>query len=428
MTPPSRRTPHQAIRSAFAAPSGCVASGRVADRTGGSGGRRANSDRDDVPYALRVSAAWAWRLGLVLGVSAALVWLLSQITLLVIPLMVAGLLSSLLTPVASFLRRLMPSGIAVALTVVGFLLAVTATLSLVGQQLAVGFASLWDEALSGIEQVQDWLSQGPLRLTSSQIDSFIDEVAAAVENNSGVIVSGAISFGSSAGYFLAGLLLTVFALIFFLHDGEKIWRFLAGLAPRRARAAVTGAGMQGWTSMANYVRVQILVAFIDAVGIGLGAVIIGVPLALPLTVLVFVGSFIPILGALFTGMVAVLLALVANGWVNALVMLAIVLFVQQVEGHILQPFVMGRAVALHPLAVVLAVAGGSLVAGVAGALFSVPLLAVLNTVVRYISCRGWETDPALSAADYTDPGTPRDSLPLTGEPTEPDTSTKEAST
>lgn len=384
---------------------------------------------EDVPYALRISAAWAWRVGLVLVVSSALLWLLSQITLLVIPLMIAGLLSSLLTPAVSFLRdRKVPGGIAVSVIVLGFLLAVAATLSLVGQQLAVGFASLWGEALAGIQQVQDWLSDGPLDLTSSQIDGFIDEVANAVDNNSGVIVSGALSFGSSAGYFVAGLLLTVFALIFFLHDGDSIWRFLAGLAPRRARAAITGAGRQGWTSMANYVRVQILVAFIDAVGIGLGAAIIGVPLVLPLTVLVFLGSFIPILGALFTGMVAVLLALVANGWVNALVMLAIVLFVQQVEGHILQPFVMGRAVSLHPLAVVLAVAGGSLVAGVAGALFSVPLLAILNTVVRYIAARAWETDPALGAHPRSsEPGALPASHP-SGESTKPETSPKEAST
>lgn len=383
---------------------------------------------EDVPYALRVSAAWAWRVGLVMLIAAALVWLLSHITLLVIPLMIAGLIASVLTPAVTFLRRWgIPSGAAVAATVIGLLLAVAATLSLVGQQLAIGFSSLWDEALNGIEQVQDWLSQGPLRLSSSEIDSYIDDVANAVENNSGLIVSGALSLGEGAGYFLAGLLLTVFALIFFLHDGESIWRFIAGLAPRRARAAVAGAGKQGWTSMANYVRVQILVAFIDAVGIGLGAVIIGVPLVMPLTVLVFLGSFIPILGALFTGMVAVLLALVANGWVNALVMLAIVLLVQQVEGHILQPFVMGRAVSLHPLAVVLAVAGGSMVAGVAGALFSVPLLAILNTVVRYISRRGWETDPALDRDD--DPGgTTSDTPFLPGEAAGSDTPTKEAST
>lgn len=412
MTPPSRRETHQAFQRDFVVPTG-------------------RSTSEDVPYALRITAAWAWRVGLVLVVSTALVWMLTPISLLVISLMIAGLFSSLLTPAVTFLCRFkVPSGLAVAMVVLGFLLAVAATLSLVARQLAAGFASLWDQARAELDAAEAWLSQGPLDLTASQIDTFVDEVVIAVENNSGMIVSGAISFGSSAGYFLAGLLLTVFALVFFLHDGERIWRFVAGLAPRRARAAVMGAGQQGWTSMANYVRVQILVAFIDAVGIGLGAAIIGVPLVLPLTVLVFLGSFIPILGALFTGLVAVLLALVANGWVNALVMLAIVLFVQQVEGHILQPFIMGRAVKLHPLAVVLAVACGSLVAGVAGALFSVPVLAILNTVVRYIAARGWETDPALGAPDpQPEPGaTASSNPPPAGDSTEPAPSTKEAST
>jgi predicted PurR-regulated permease PerM len=243
--------------------------------------------------------------------------------------------------------------------------------------------------------VLDWLSHGPLNLTTDQVTRYLQDAGNAVQNNSGSIVSGALSFGSSAGHFAAGSLLTLFSLVFFLLDGGRIWRFIVGLAPVRARAAIDGAGRRGWTSMASYVRVQLLVAGTDAACIGAGAAIIGVPLALPLAVLVFLGSFIPIVGALATGFLAVLLALVANGWVNALIMLAIVLVVQQLEGHFLQPMIMGPAVALHPLAVVLAVTGGTLVAGIPGALFSVPLLAVLNTSVKYIARRSWETDPAL---------------------------------
>ena len=154
-----------------------------------------------------------------------------------------------------------------------------------------------------------------------------------------------------------------------------------------------GALTRGWSSLVRYVRVQMLVALIDALGIGFGAFFLGVPLALPLGVLVFIGSFIPVVGALVTGALAVLLALVSNGWVNALIMLAIVLLVQQAESHILQTLIMGKAVSLHPLAVVLSVAGGTMVANIAGALFAVPLLAVLNTVVKYLSRRSWEDDP-----------------------------------
>ncbi|WP_422391488.1 AI-2E family transporter [Arthrobacter sp. N1] len=353
-------------------------------------------DRSDVPFALRVAASWSWRLGLVILVAGVLIFLLSQVSLLVIPLMIAGLVAALLMPLTNILRRRLPNGLAVGATLVTFFGVITGALLLVGQQLAVGFASLWSQAREGLQQTLDSLAQGPLRLTTSQIDQYLQDLGGAVQNNSASILSGALSFGTTAGHVAAGTLLTVFALIFFLLDGGRIWRFVVGLAPSRARAAVDGAGRRGWTSMASYVRVQMLVAAVDAVGIGVGAAIIGVPLALPLGVLVFLGSFIPIVGALATGSVAVLLALVANGWVNALIMLAIVLLVQQVEGHILQPLIMGPAVALHPLAVVLAVAGGTLLAGIPGALFSVPVLAVLNTSVRYIAHRAWEYDPVVT--------------------------------
>ena len=188
-----------------------------------------------------------------------------------------------------------------------------------------GFAELWSQALTGVQQVQTWLSEGPLHLTAAQIDQYIQEATAALQNNSSSILSGALTFGSTAGHFAAGLVLALFILIFFLLEGDRIWAFLVRLMPRKARLATDGAGRRGWTSMVSYARIQMFVAFVDAVGIGVGAAIIGVPLALPLSVLVFLGSFIPVVGALVTGAIAVLLALVANGPVNALIMLAIVL-------------------------------------------------------------------------------------------------------
>ena len=367
---------------------------------------RSSRAGDDVPYALRVSASWAWRLGIVLVVGGGLVWLLGHFSLLIIPLMVAALLAGLLAPVSTWLRRnKVPSGLAVAVTIVSFLGLIVAALTLVGRQLALGFRDLWDEVISGFDQVQGWLADGPLRVTSTQIDSLLNEATSALQNNSASILSGAVSVGTSAGHFAAGVLLALFALVFFLLDGRRIWRFTVGLMPQRARAAAFGAGIRGWESMTNYVRVQLVVAFIDAVGIGGGAAIIGVPLALPLSVLVFLGSFIPLIGAFVTGGIAVLLALVANGWINAVVMLGIVLAVQQIESHILQPLIMGKAVSLHPLAVILGVTGGTLVAGIAGALFAVPLMAILNSTVRYIAGRKWEQDPMLSRdSEFGPPG------------------------
>ena len=293
------------------------------------------------------------------------------------------------------------TGPAVAITVLGFIGLIAGALALVGRQLASGFRELWSEALTGVQQVQDWLAEGPLHLTAAQIDQYIKEATAALQNNSSSILSGALSFGSTAGHFAAGLVLALFILIFFLLEGEPDLG-LPGPAAARGRHAPppTAPGRAGWTSMVSYARIQMFVAFVDAVGIGVGAAIIGVPLALPLGVLVFIGSFIPVVGALVTGAIAVLLALVANGPVNALIMLGIVLLVQQLESHILQPLVMGKAVALHPVAVILSVAAGSYLAGIPGALFSVPILAVANSAIRYIAGRTWEHDEVLATARH----------------------------
>lgn len=364
---------------------------------------RVRGDREldqDIPYGVRIAASWAWRIGLILLVAGALVWLLSRISFLIIPVMVAALLAGLLSPVVGWLRRRnVPNGAAVAITVVGFLGLIAGSLALVGRQLVAGFSELWSQALTGIQQIQRWLADGPLHLTAAQIDQYLEEGTAALQNNSSSILSGALSFGSTAGHFAAGLVLALFVTIFFLLEGDRIWAFLVRLLPRKARAATFGAGRKGWASMVSYARIQMFVAFVDAVGIGAGAAIIGVPLALPLGVLVFIGSFIPIVGALVTGAVAVLLALVANGPVNALIMLAIVLLVQQLESHILQPLVMGKAVALHPVAVILSVAAGSYLAGIPGALFSVPILAVANSAIRYIAARTWEHEQVLATSE-----------------------------
>jgi predicted PurR-regulated permease PerM len=361
---------------------------------------RVRADREldrDIPYGVRIAASWAWRLGLIMLVGGALVWLLSRISFLIIPVMVAALLAGLLSPVVGWLRRRrLPNGAAVAVTVLGFIGLIAGSLALVGRQLVTGFGELWSEALAGVKQVQDWLADGPLHLTADQMDQYLREATAALQNNSSSILSGALSFGNTAGHFAAGLVLALFILIFFLLEGDRIWAFLVRLLPKKARAATFGAGRRGWTSMVIYARIQMFVAFVDAVGIGVGAAIIGVPLALPLSVLVFIGSFIPVVGALVTGAIAVLLALVANGAVNALIMLGIVLLVQQLESHILQPLVMGKAVALHPVAVILSVAAGSYLAGIPGALFSVPILAVANSAIRYIAARTWEHEQVLA--------------------------------
>ncbi|WP_313823907.1 AI-2E family transporter, partial [Citricoccus sp.] len=364
---------------------------------------QANRVAADVPYGLTVAAAWSWRVLMVLAMAGAGIWLLSHVSLLVIPLIVAALLSTLLAPIHKrFVGWGLPRGLSVTGVILGFIILVLGLLTLVGQQLAVGFTDMRDQIVVGVQGIVGWLES--FGVTTDQWNNILSDLGEAVRANSQTILSGALGFGSTAGNIAAGTVLAVFALIFFLYDGKRIWRFCLNFVPARHRIAIDGAGEVGWTSLGTYVRVQIFVAFVDALGIGLGAMILGVPLALPLGVLVFFGSFIPLVGAVLTGAVAVMLALVANGWVNALIMLGVVLLVQQIEGNVLQPLVMGRAVSLHPLAVFLAVAGGTAVMGLVGAIFAVPLMAFLNSTIKYLHAKPWlenEPEPA-AASDYRD--------------------------
>ena len=350
-----------------------------------------------VTAPVRIAAAWSWRVLLVIAGIGVIGWLLSHVTTVFIPVLLAALLAGLLSPAVRWLRsKGLPSGLSAILVELGLIVVVLGLLALAGQQMIVGFTQLSSSAVAGFQKLVGMLEDSPLHFSTDNINQWISQLGTTLQRNSDSLVSGAMTFGSTAGNILTGMIIMLFVLLFFLMDGENIWLFLVKLFPRRARAAVNGAGRKGWISLAQYVRIQVFVAFVDAVGIGLGAFLLSVPLALPIGVLVFLASFIPIVGAVATGIVAVLVGLVAVGPVAALGMLIVVLFVQQVESNILQPLVMGKAVALHPVAVFLAVASGSVLFGIAGALFSVPLLAVLNTIVRYLSSRAWEHDEEIA--------------------------------
>ena len=357
-----------------------------------------------VPFAMDVAGAWSWRLIVIAG-AGWVVWKgLGHVSLLVIAMMVAMLLAALLSPTVMLLRKKgVRAGGAAAIAELGLLLLLAVIISLTGQQLVRGFATMANKAVQGYQQLVDWLKSLGYDLGADQLNQLLHQIENTFKDNPNTVLNGVSRVGSTAADVATGVLLTLFTLLFFLMEGERIWLFVVGLFPKDAREAVNGAGRAGWKSLGAYVRVQILVAAIDAIGIGLGAAILGVPLAIPLGVLVFLGSFIPVIGALFSGAVAVLLALVALGPVQALIMLGIVLLVQQVESHILQPLIMGKAVSLHPLAVIFAVAGGSMIFGAAGALFAVPVLAVVNSVVRYLAARQWEDDPELRREEFLFP-------------------------
>lgn len=247
------------------------------------------------------------------------------------------------------------------------------------------FDDLSAQVRDGVNEVQTWLTRGPLHLSQAQLTQGFERLQQQVSENQGEITSGALSTATTVGEVVAGFFLVLFTLFFFLRDGAQIWRFLCRLLPRPARVPVARAGHYSWHTLGSYVRATVLVAIVDAVGIGIGLAVLRVPLALPLAALVFLGAFIPVIGATLSGTVAILVALVTQGPVTALIVLAVVIGVQQLEGHVLQPLIMGRAVALHPLAVILAIATGLVVAGIVGALVAVPVLAVANTAVRYLS-------------------------------------------
>ncbi|HEV7957146.1 MAG TPA: AI-2E family transporter [Marisediminicola sp.] len=347
-------------------------------------------DDEAVPTAIRIAGAWSWRILAMAGVIALIVFLVIQLRLIVIPIMVAVLLAALLVPFVQLLRRhRWPKWLAVTLAEVGLLAIVSGLVFLVVLQIRDDFPDLQVQTVRAYRDFVAFLAQPPLSLSEADINQYVADATQALQTDGGLLVSGALSFGSTAGHFAAGVLLVLFATLFMLIDGKAIWTWIVQLFPVRARAAVDGSGTAGWATLTNFVRVQIFVAAVDAIGIGAFAYFLGLPLAIPIAVAVFLGSFIPVVGAVLTGAIAVFIALIYEGPIVALIMLGGVLLVQQIEGHVLQPLVMGTAVKVHPLAVVVAVASGGFLAGIPGALFAVPVVATVNAMVKYTVSGAW---------------------------------------
>lgn len=352
-----------------------------------------------IPPSVQAAAAWSWRL-LIIGICAgAVIWVLRPLGELFVAVAAALLFTVLLAPLHGWLVRTLrfPRALAAVTSVLLLLAAAIGLIVIAGQQIVTGIASLSTQAREGLDQAIDWLSTGPLGIDTERLEGMLSDITSTIEENIGTVVSGAMSVGSTVTSVAAGFVIALFCTIFFLYDGRTIWTWIVGLLPRAARDDVHQAGRRGLVTLAAYTRTQILVAAIDATGIAIGAAALQLPLVVPLGILVFLGSFIPFVGAIVTGAIAVLVALVVKGWVWALVMLGIVLLVQQIEGHLLQPFLMGHAVSMHPVAVLLTVSGGTMVAGIVGALFAVPIASVVNTVVLYLS--GHDKFPDLGIGD-----------------------------
>jgi putative heme transporter len=347
-----------------------------------------NFSRAQVPWGLDLAAAWSWRLIVIAVGTYGLFRGVVFFAELTIPLLIAILITALGAPAVSWMER---HGIrrkaGAGIVVLGLLALIGAMLALAGQQIASGANDLATQVSSGLGDLEDWLRTGPLHLSDSQISDYIQKAQdqLAEEARSGRVLSQATHVGSALGHVLAGLFLVLFSTYFFLADGERIWAWVVRIAPRAARPRVDSSGRVAWISLTQFVRATVIVAITDAVGVMIAASILQVQFVFAIGVLVFIGAFVPIVGAFVAGTVAVLVAFVDHGIVVALLMLGAVVLVQQIESHVLQPFLMGRFVAIHPLGIIVAIAAGILVAGIAGALVAVPFAAAANAVVQHLA-------------------------------------------
>jgi predicted PurR-regulated permease PerM len=357
-------------------------------------------DDQAVSPLVRKAAAWTWRLLVLFGAVVVLLWLVKRLEVILVPVALATMLAALLMPAVDFLdRRGAPRGGAVALVLLTGIALFGGILTFVVSQFVDGAPALVEQVTRSIDGARNWLIEGPAHLSKEQIDHAGNAAIDAVRNNQERLTSGALSTAGTITEIVTGALLVLFTLIFLLHGGRNIFSFVTKIFPENVRERVRDAGRSGFHSLIGYVRATFLVALVDAVGIGTGLAIMGVPLALPLASLVFLGAFIPLVGAVVAGFLAVVVALLAKGFVYALITLGLIIAVQQLEGHVLQPLVMGRAVSIHPLAIVLAIAAGGVLAGIVGALLAVPTVAFLNSAVRVLLAKDPQAEEAKQEAD-----------------------------
>ena len=371
----------------------------VVDHPGG----HVEDEPGTVPDGVRVAAGWAWRL-LVLGALvyyiAHILAVLSEVT---IPLVVALLLTAAFWPLKNSLVGLgVGRGQAAGLCLIALALLVVGIIFLVSVQITAQWTELSRSAVSSFNKLIGWLQDGPFHITNSQIDGWLTELNNWVSSSQGTIASYATAVGSQVSHFLAGTVLALFGMFYFLYEGPRLAGALSILIPARSRRRITDAAGHGWVSLVSYVRAAVIVAAVDGLGALIGALAVGSTTWLAIGALTFLTAFVPLVGAFFAGTVATTVVFVTLGPVRAIIMLGVFVAVMEIEGHVLQPFLMGRAVSLHPLAVLFGIATGVILGGIVGALFTVPFMAFTNAFSR-----------ALPAS--RPPRTARPSLPSEGD-------------
>jgi putative heme transporter len=337
-----------------------------------------------VPPALDKLTAYSWRFLVIVAAVYVTVLALARLRLLVIPVIVALLLTTLLAPPVTWLRgKGVPKLAATWLVIMISIGLLGGLFAFIAPQVVDQFSHLGRDLKAGSEQALEWLAEGPLGISEREVHNFIDQAAQRLRENSGTLTQGALMGAVKAVEVIAATILVIVVTFFFVKDGPEMWSWLVGRLPARS-TDVEEIGQRSWTTLGAYIRGTALIALTDAVLIGLALWIVGVPLVLPLALLTFFGAFFPVVGAFVAGLVAVLVALAAGGFGDALIIGIVITAIQQLEGDLLQPLIIGRAVRLHPIVVLLSLTAGGILAGVAGAFLAVPIAAVASTVGNYL--------------------------------------------
>lgn len=349
-------------------------------------------EQSRVPSWLATGSAWAWRLLLLAVVIYLIARLLGILYIVVVPCIAALLLTALLQPLTARMRRAgMPSLAATWCTVLAAVVILAGLGILTANRVSADYPRLQKEVKHTAHEVQSSLAGSPFHLSSARLDQYYEQFTHFVSQHQSLIAGTVVTGGRIVLELLTGLILMIFITFFLLKDGERIWAWLIKGLPPEARRRAGNAGPAAWTALVNYIRGTTAVAAIHAVFIGLALWILGVPLLVPLIILVFLAAYVPLVGILLAGAAAILVTLGTKGWIAAVILLGVFLLENQIESHLLQPLVVGRIVRLHPLAIILVLAVGGIVAGIAGAIVAVPAAAAISYAWPYL--RGGSPEP-----------------------------------
>jgi predicted PurR-regulated permease PerM len=357
------------------------------DRVSEAGRRRADArdrrvtgpDQSRVPSWLQTAAAWSWRL-LLLAIGIYLITrVLGILYIVVVPCVAALLLTALLQPLAGRLRRAgLPAMAATWVTLLIAAVVLGLVIALIANRVGADYPAVLAGAKHTTAQVQSWLSGPPFHLKNTDLQKFLNDIPSYLSKHKALVEGTVVAGGKYASEFFGGLVLMLFVTFFLIKDGDRIWNWLLGAMRTDTARRMDRAGHAAWLVLVYYMRGTVVVAAIHAIVIGLALGIMGVPLAVPLAVLVFLAAFIPLVGLLLAGALAILVTLVTKGWVDAVILLGILIIEDQLEAHLLQPQVVGKMIRLHPLAVILSLAVGAVLAGIPGAVVAVPIVAVIT--------------------------------------------------